>query len=81
LFRAACEVCHTASHRASMVPDLLVAREHRDASWWRAWITEGKSGSLMPAFAQKNGGPLTEAQIASLVEFALTHLPTEARGN
>lgn len=79
LFQAACTVCHISAHRASMVPDLLTAREHRDAAFWRKWITEGKEGSLMPAFAQSHGGPLTEAQIESLVAFALASLPTEPR--
>jgi hypothetical protein len=64
-----------------MVPDLLIARERRDSAWWQRWIAEGKEGTLMPAFAQARGGPLTEAQVASLVEFALSHLPTEPRKN
>ena len=81
LFRAACLNCHTATDRASMVPDLLVAREPRNADWWRTWITQGREGTLMPAFSDKRGGPLTAAQIESLVEFALTHLPTEPRTN
>jgi mono/diheme cytochrome c family protein len=79
LFQAVCLVCHASPHRASMVPDLLVAREHRDAAYWRKWITEGREQSLMPAFAQERGGPLTAAQIDSLVEFGLKQLPTEPR--
>ena len=79
LFQNACAICHLANPRASMVPDLLTAREHRDEAWWRKWISEGKEGSLMPAFAKSKGGPLTEAQIDSLVEYAVTHLPTEPR--
>jgi mono/diheme cytochrome c family protein len=79
LFQAACGICHAASPRAAMVPDLLVAREPRDAAYWRKWITEGRDGSLMPGFAQKHGGPLTEAQIESLIEHALKQLPTQPR--
>lgn len=79
LFQAACVVCHVTAHRASMVPDLMVATEHRDAAFWRKWIGEGREGSLMPAFAKKNGGPLTSRQIESLVDFALKQLPTEPR--
>lgn len=79
LFVVACLICHGAGHRASMVPDLLVAREPRDAAFWRRWIVEGKEKTLMPAFAQRHGGPLTDAQIESLVEFAVTQLPTEPR--
>jgi mono/diheme cytochrome c family protein len=79
LFQATCAICHVSAHRASMVADLLTARDHRDAEFWRKWITEGREGSLMPAFAQSRGGPLTDSQVASLVEFALQSFPTEPR--
>jgi len=77
LFQAACGICHLAHPRASMVPDLLTAREPRDAAWWRQWIDEGRQGSLMPAFAQNRGGPLAGEQVESLVGFALMNLPTQ----
>jgi len=77
LFAIACGVCHLANHRASMVPDLSVAKEPRDAEYCRKWISAGKEGTLMPAFAERNGGPLTDEQVASLVEFAFAHLPTQ----
>jgi hypothetical protein len=77
LFTAACGVCHLSEHRASMVPDLLVAKEHRDAAYWRKWITEGKEGTLMPAWAQDHGGPLTREQIESLIQFAMAALPVD----
>lgn len=79
LFHAACAICHLAPHRASMVPDLMVAREPRDEAYWRKWISEGKEGTLMPAFAEEHGGPLSEEQIRSLVEFAFASLPGEPR--
>jgi mono/diheme cytochrome c family protein len=63
------------------VPDLLVAREPRDAAYWEKWISEGKEGTLMPGFGRKRGGPLTAEQIASLVEYAMTRLPTEPSKN
>ncbi len=81
LFQAICGVCHLAPHRASMVPDLLAAREKRDAAWWTKWITEGKDGTLMPAFARAQGGPLTDLQIATLVDYLLANFPTEPRKN
>lgn len=81
LFQLACGICHTAEHRASMVPDLAVAREPRDADYWRKWISEGKERTLMPAFAQAKGGPLTTEQIESLVAFALKNLPTEPKSS
>lgn len=81
LFQAACAICHAAEHRASMVPDLAVAREPRDAAYWRRWIGEGKARTLMPAFAQEHGGPLTTAQVESLIAYAMEHLPTQPAAN
>jgi mono/diheme cytochrome c family protein len=79
LLLAACAICHVSAHRASIVPDLMTAREHRDAAFWRKWIGEGKEQTLMPAFARERGGPLTNEQIESLVEFCVRNLPTEPR--
>jgi mono/diheme cytochrome c family protein len=81
LFQAACAICHQSEHRASMVPDLKIAREARDAAYWLRWITEGKEGSLMPGFARRHQGPLSDAQITSLVEYLVAHFPTEPRTN
>jgi mono/diheme cytochrome c family protein len=69
LYTAACGICHDSTHRATMVPDLLALNKPTDAAYWTAWITQGKPGSLMPAFAQNLGGPLTDDQIRSLVEY------------
>jgi cytochrome c5 len=77
LFKAACGICHMASPPASMVPSLLVARERRDAAYWLKWISEGKEGTLMPAFDAKHGGPLNPEQIGSLVEYVTKNLPSE----
>lgn len=81
LFQTACGICHDANPRASMVPDLRVARDPRDAAYWEKWISEGKEHTLMPAFAAKRGGPLTTDQIASLIEYALARLPTRPQPN
>jgi mono/diheme cytochrome c family protein len=81
LFAVACGICHLAEHRAAMVPNLSVAREPRDAEYWRKWILVGKEGTLMPGFGQKSGGPLTDEQVDSLVEFALAQLPTAPAKN
>jgi mono/diheme cytochrome c family protein len=68
LFQRACEICHQPDERrrASMVPS-LVGIPQAKADFWRRWITEGKKGSLMPAFGRVRGGPLTAAQIDGLV--------------
>ena len=81
LFQKACAICHSASPRASMVPELFTGSGSHDVAYWRKWISEGREGSLMPAFAQKNDGPLTDAQIASLIEFALNRRPTQPGKN
>lgn len=72
LFATACGICHEAEHRASMVPDLKTLKKPTTRDYWLQWITQGKPDTLMPAFANKAGGPLTDAQIHSLVEFLST---------
>ncbi|MEO5961028.1 MAG: DUF1573 domain-containing protein [Opitutaceae bacterium] len=81
LFEAACAICHQAKHQASMVPDLKLAKEKRDTAWWTRWVSDGKEGTLMPGFAQKHGGPLSEQQVESLVEYLLATFPTEPNRN
>ena len=74
LFEAACGTCHTSTQRASFVPDLSKPTAPRDAAYWISIIAEGRTGTLMPAFAQANGGPLTVAQIRSLMNYCLREL-------
>jgi len=83
LYDGTCAICHDAEHRASMVPNLRALRKPTDAEYWRKWITSGKSGSLMPAWAKAQGGPLNEIEIESLVQYltgpftnAIPHLAT-----
>ncbi|RLS58132.1 MAG: DUF1573 domain-containing protein [Planctomycetota bacterium] len=78
LYQGACEICHDAEHRASMVPDLRVVDESRDAAYWREHITNGIEGTLMPAFAIENGGILSDEQIESLVKY-LVETPLEPK--
>ncbi len=66
LFQTACAVCHDTPNRATMVPDLYALNKPTDAEYWNTWVAHGKPGTLMPAFAQAEGGPLSEAQIVSL---------------
>ena len=69
LFEVLCAICHEAKHRAEMVPDLANLPVPTSEEFWRAWITVGKAGSLMPAFATSQGGPLNDLQIASLAAY------------
>ena len=76
---AACAVCHEAKHRASMVPDLHNLKVPTSEEFWRTWITAGKAGTLMPAFATSQGGPLNDMQIASLAAYLNAIIPPTPR--
>ena len=75
LYAASCGICHDSAQRAAMVPDLHVARSPRDIAFWQKWIMEGKPGTMMPAFAQLHGGPLTPEQIDSLTIYLYQTYP------
>lgn len=71
LYAAACGICHESANRAALVPELN-SRKPGTPEYWRQWIAHGRPGSLMPAFASAEGGPLSDAQIEELVDY-LTH--------
>ncbi len=70
LYGQRCAACHGADGTLGVGPPLnealflaLVGKDElKDV------ISNGRKGTLMPAWSQSNGGPLTEKQIASLVE-------------
>jgi cytochrome c5 len=76
LYQTACGICHESAQRATMVPDLRSLTHPTNPAHWRTWITDGRSGSLMPAFAKSQGGPLTDDQIESLVTYLIESIPT-----
>ena len=77
LFVAACGICHETPNRATMVPDLSIAKAgiKRDEAYWNLWITHGKAGTLMPAFHSGQGGPLTNDQIKDLSSYMVQRFP------
>jgi len=75
LFAQVCAVCHEASPRATMVPDLHNLKDPTSEEFWRTWITSGKAGTLMPAFSSSQGGPLNDLQIASLAAYLNSIIP------
>ena len=79
LYQAACGVCHEDAHRATMVPDLHALKTVPTRQYWEQWVTMGKPATLMPAFAQSEGGPLTPDQIHSLVDYLTDHFPQRAQ--
>ena len=76
LYDEVCGVCHEAAHRASMVPDLHRLTVSTDENFWRTWISYGRPGSLMPAFAKIGNGPLTDLQIVSLAAYLNVAIPS-----
>jgi mono/diheme cytochrome c family protein len=78
LYVAVCGVCHEAERRATMVPDLHAIKTPTNEEFWRIWIAHGKPGSLMPAFATSEGGPLNDMQIASLAAYLSETIPSQA---
>lgn len=78
LYVKACAICHADEGRATMVPDLRTLAPQPTADVWRQVISIGKPGTLMPAFARAEGGPLTRPQIDSLVDYLTTRFAAEA---
>jgi mono/diheme cytochrome c family protein len=81
LYKSICAICHEAEHRASVVPDLHAIKVPTNPEFWKTWIYGGKPGSLMPAFAQAQGGPLSEMQIAALANYLNAVFPSHATNN
>lgn len=79
LYVSVCGVCHEAEHRAAMVPNLHTIAQETNAEFWRNWITQGKPGTLMPAFSAKQGGILNDAQVESLVKYLATTIPPHSQ--
>ena len=77
LYDADCAICHEGEHRATMVPDLHNLKVPTNHEFWKTWITHGKAFSLMPAFAQSEGGPLSEMQINSLAVYLNFTIPSK----
>jgi len=76
LYDKACAICHDAANRATSVPDLKHLNHPTTPEHWRTWIAAGKVGSMMPAFAKNQGGPLEEWQIESLVKYLNAAIPS-----
>jgi len=76
LYAAACVICHEANPRATMVPDLHNLQVPTNLEFWRAWIASGKVGTLMPAFAVSQSGPLNDAQVVSLAAYLNAAIPS-----
>lgn len=76
LYDAVCGICHDSPHRATTVPDLRALKHPTNAEHWKTWITSGRVGTMMPAFSQKEAGPLNDEQIKSLVDYLVQTIPS-----
>lgn len=76
LYRAACAICHNSPHRGEMVPQLDALPHPTDLEFWREKIVAGTPGTLMPAFSDEKGGPLSREQIASLASYLAATIPS-----
>jgi mono/diheme cytochrome c family protein len=81
LYDAVCGICHESPKRASMVPDLHNIKAETNADFWRTWTAHGKAGSLMPAFANTDGGSLSDMQVASIVQYLSAAFPSQKPEN
>lgn len=79
LYQAACAICHNSPNRAEMVPALDALPHPTDLAFWKLAVSGGKPGTLMPAFAVDQGGPLTPEQIASLAQYLADSIPSPAK--
>ena len=77
LYDAVCGICHDATARASVVPDLRDVKTATNVDYWRVWIANSKAGSLMPAFSTAAGGPLNDVQIGTLAAYLNTTYPSK----
>ncbi len=77
LYAADCGICHDSPHRATFVPDLHALKFPTDYVYWKKLLAEGKPNSMMPAFADKHGGPLNDDQVHSLAEYLTRNYSTQ----
>jgi mono/diheme cytochrome c family protein len=71
LYAGICRTCHESPQRAALVTDLRTLKHETDIDYWKQWISYGRAGSMMPAFSQAEGGPLSQQQIDSLAAYCV----------
>lgn len=72
LYYAMCSICHEGRNRVATKTDLYAIKTPTNVTFWIDWIAHSQPGSLMPAFAINNGGPLSETQIANIARYLNT---------
>jgi len=81
LYDTVCAICHEGKDRSTLVPDLHNIKTPTNVDFWQTWIAHGRAGSLMPAFSTADGGPLSDMQIATLVQYLAATFPSQLPEN
>lgn len=73
-FASTCASCHGAAGQGTAVAPALNGEVIRtaDTGWLIEIISNGRSGTAMPAWSEEFGGPLTSEQIAEMAAFLKT---------
>jgi mono/diheme cytochrome c family protein len=75
LFAADCTICHQPDgHRAEVVPNLANINKITSKEYWKYYLENG-GPTVMPAFLNSKGGPLTAAEIDTFATFLNTKFP------
>ena len=72
IYRGICATCHDSPLRAAAVTDLKALKHETDIDYWKHWISNGRPGSMMPAYALSEGGPLNDQQIQALAQYCMS---------
>ena len=72
IYRGICATCHDSPLRAAAVTDLKALKHETDIDYWKHWIAHGRPGSMMPAYAMAEGGPLNDQQIHALAQYCMS---------
>jgi len=73
IYRGICATCHDSPLRAAAVTDLKALKHETDFDYWKFWITNGRDGTMMPAYSLDHGGPLNELQINALANYCMNN--------
>ncbi|MEY2411124.1 MAG: hypothetical protein QOF48_3794 [Verrucomicrobiota bacterium] len=79
IYRGVCATCHDSQLRAAAVTDLKSLKHETDLDYWKMWISNGREGTMMPAYAEAHGGPLSETQINALALYCLNSFKPAAQ--
>ena len=70
LFAADCAICHGLKEMNKEAPDIrTIVQTNHTPEEWHGIVANGIAGKNMPAFDARNGGPLDDSAIASVVDY------------